>query len=44
MFDDPLRLLGGYAVFGDVLDVPVVPPENHGEPPTGILLYRKIIQ
>jgi len=44
MFDDPLRLFGGHAVFGDVLDVPFVPSENHGEAPYGILLYRKIIQ
>jgi hypothetical protein len=44
MFDDPLSLFRGNAVFGNVFDVPPVPSENHGEPPKGILLYRKIIR
>jgi hypothetical protein len=44
MFDDPPRLFRRNAVFGNVFDVPLVPSENQGEPPKGILLYRKIIR
>jgi hypothetical protein len=40
---NPLRLLGRDPVFGDVINIPLVPSEQHRRPPECILPYGKII-